>query len=233
MKLFLWIILLFFASSVFVTSCASIEPISKEDEEMNQEVKKLRDLYVGDFKNKEAVFEGIKVYRKNTVMDKHSHAMSYYYVDASGKKVNHGLARLYRDNEIIVEAMYSNGTPNHYMIYEFHGVKMQVIFKDGKPELGTFPVVLHNGELLGIDFKNGMPLKATLLAEDGKVKEILFDVSKSETRNGRPWNGEFLSMGTKRIEKYAEGKLVSSTDCETLGFIEEILGTFKKQAKSK
>ncbi|MFA6459616.1 MAG: hypothetical protein WCV79_04475 [Candidatus Paceibacterota bacterium] len=230
MKISSWILFLAFASVVFVASCSSIEPMSKEEVEMNQEIKKLRYSYAEAFKDKEAVFEGIKVYRESTVVGKKKqiHSMSYYYIDTSGKKINHGLTRFYRDNEVIMEGMSSNGTPNHYMMYKIPNKTLQVIFKDGKPETGTYPVGLHNGEVLGIDLKNGMPLKATLYAEDGTVKEIVFDVSKNETRNSQPWNGEFLSMGTKKIEKYSEGKLVSTTDCESLDLIEEILGTFKK-----
>ncbi|MEI8247993.1 MAG: formylglycine-generating enzyme family protein [Lentisphaerota bacterium] len=231
MKLSLWIVFLLSVSSVFVTSCAWTESMNiKEESGIHPAINKLQNFYAGKFKDKEAVFEGIKVYRENVVVNekKQIHRISYYYTDVSGNKINHGLARFYCDKEIIIEAMYSNGIVNHYMIYKFPKETLQVIFKEGKPESGTFVVGLHNQELLGVSFKNGVPEKATVFKIDGTVKEIVFDVSKSETRNSQPWNGEFLSIKTRKIEKYVDGKIVSAKDCEALGFIEEILEPFNK-----
>mgnify|MGYP000850962154 CR=1 FL=1 len=142
------------------------------------------------------------------------------------------MARLYCGEKIITEGMYSNGMPNYYMIYKLPKETLQIVFKEGKPEDGTLPIALHNGLLLGLDFKKGMPAKATLFKDDGRVKEILFDVSSLEMKNAQPWNGEFLSMEAKKIEKYVDGKIVSTKDCECLGFIEEIIERFSKNTRT-
>jgi len=230
MKLSLWIILLLAVSSCFVTSCAWMESNKNDEDGIQQEINRLRKFYVNDFKENEAVFEGIKVYRENTEINKKKQicSTSYYYTDTSGKKRIHGMFRMYQNKEIISEAMFSNGKPNYYMIYNFPKETLQILFKDGKPETGVYPSGLHNGELLGMYFKNGVPLKVTLFKKEGTVKEILFDVSKSESRNGQPWNGEFLSIENQKIETYADGKFVSAKDCESIIFVKRVLEYFNK-----
>ncbi len=71
MRQSLGIILIFFMFSVFMTSYSWAGSTNKkEEDEMQQEIKRLQKLYVGDFKDKEAVFEGIKVYRENAIVNK-------------------------------------------------------------------------------------------------------------------------------------------------------------------
>jgi len=228
------LIFILFIFSIFLTSCAWNESANtKEKEKIQQEISRLQNLYAKDFKAQEAVFEGVKVYRENNIVNKEKriNSVAYYYINASGEKINHGLAKIYCDKDIIIEVMYSNGIPNYYMFYKLPQNTLQIVFKEGKPKEGTLPVGLHNEEILGIDFKNGIPLKATLFKKEGTVKEIIFDVSNSEMKNDQPWNGEFLSIKARKIEKYVDGKIVSAKDCESLGFIEEIIEKFNKNSK--
>ena len=65
------IIFMLFVFSIFVTSCAWTEPTNKKEEEgMQQEISKFQNLYAKDFKAQEAVFEGIKVCREDTIINK-------------------------------------------------------------------------------------------------------------------------------------------------------------------
>jgi len=203
------------------------------DEAMLQtEIDHLRDLYTKIFNSDEVVFEGIKVQKDDALINRKEkeHVTFYYYFDpGTDRKVKHGLVRLYRDREIIMEGIYLKGRPSSYMFFNLPQETLKVIFKDGKPYTGTYPVILHNAELLGLEFKDGEPIKATIFDRNGVAKEIIFDVSKNEKKNGLPWDGEFLSMKDRKIKKYIDGKMVSSTDCENLAFIENILESFNKK----
>ena len=226
-----FLILLIFTYSIFLPFF--VWSSDEGNRILQKEIDRLRDLYGKIFNTEEVIFEGMKVYKEDTIVSKKEkkHVTSYSYVNSSGEKIKHGMVRLYCDKEIIMEGMYSKGFPDYYMIYNFPKETLQVIFKDGKPDTGIFPVVLHNAELLGLDLKNGVPLKATIFKRDGTAKEIIFDVSKNESKNGQPWNGEFLSVKNRKIDKYIDGKMVSSTDCENLTFIENILESFNRKNK--
>lgn len=211
----------------FLYGCASeLQPIVT-DKDLQQEIESLRKIYVSKFNSSKVVFEGIEVIRDEKKINDKIKSVSYYYINAKGKKIQHGLARYYRDGNIFFEEIMKNGIPDDYIVCKLGNKDLAIIFKNNRPWKGIFPLPTHNKEFLGIYFSDGNPYKMALFNMNGEEIETYFDLSGHEQRDGQPWNGDFLSLKDKKIDKYLDGKVISRKDCEILNLLNDLLTKVK------
>jgi len=211
------------------TNVNGVSPVN----EVQSEIDRLRaaNSLIFDNDKEQVVFEGTTVTRENQKTGKRTRSVSYAYIDSKGAKVRHGLVRFYRDDKVIFEEILRNGVPDQYVVYLFPDHTLQVVFKNGKPWNGVFPVLGHG--IFGIKFVDGSPVMAVTYDDNGKQIEILFDIGNSKTRDGQPWNGKFISFKNKTIDRYVDGNLVESLPSESVVFVVDFTERFNSRSLEK
>lgn len=203
--------------------CQSVDEISPESEIACESMYKIqKELNIDQIlKQDRVIFEGIEVYR---VEDIRNNVKSVLFAMESG--VQHGPARMYLNGKIIADTIYLNGIMSWYYYIKIFERVFCLSINNGKPDNGNLLLPGHSNYGV-IGFKNGKLTQVSEYKEDGSLK-VIFDISDQEFRDGKPWNGHFIS-DNKNIDLYFAGEIINTkNESEVLSYIREILDEMRK-----